>query len=512
MTTPLQASGAPSSFDLTSLTHGSVAAMPWRCSGVTKKLAAYDQALAIKPNLAAAWSGRGNVCSDLKRHDEAFAAYDEALALEPDLAEAWLGRGIVAAGLKHHDEALAAYDRALALKPTLAEAWLGRGNLLAVLQRYDQALAAYDKALAIKPDIAGIAGARLLVKMHCCDWSEFERDCDRLIQSVRNNQEFAFPFVLFGVCSSAEEQMACARSIAANCYPAIRKPLWRGETYRHDKIRVGYVSADFHQHATAFLAAAVFESHDRKKFDVTAFSFGPNDGSKMRRRLESAFDRFLDLRGFDDERLASEIRQLEIDILVDLKGFTQDSRPGIFAHRPAPVQINYLGFPGTLGADYMDYIIADETLIGDDERQYYSEKIVRLPHSYQPNDRSRPMSTRNFTRTECGLPESAFVYCCFNNNYKITPAIFDCWMRILDRVGDGVLWLLEDHPAAAVNLQNEARRRGVDPRRIIFAKRLPLSEHLARHRLADLFLDTLPQRPYDRERCVVDRSATVDAD
>ena len=455
-------------------------------------LAAYGKALAIKPDLDNAWLGRGNVFTQLKRYDEAFAAYDKALALKPDLAEAWLGRGNAFYELKRYDEALAAYEKALAIKLDFAVAWLGRANIFIALRRHDDAFAAYDKALAFEPDLAGVEGARLHSKMHLCNWESFESDCDHLIGLVRNNKQYTNPFAFLGINSSAEDQYNCARLWVCKQHPPGNQPLWKGEIYRHDNIRIGYVSADFHEHATAHLMAGVIEHHDKSKFDVTAISIGPNDNSPMRRRLEGSFEKFVDARMLNDAEVAKQIRAAEIDILVDLKGFTQDARTSIFARRSAPIQVNYLGYPGTAGASYIDYIVVDSVIIPLSQQSSYAEKLVYLPDSYQANDSKRPVSERIFTREECGLPDGNFVFCCFNDSYKIVPAVFDCWMRILAKVPGSVLWLLENNATAAMNLKREAELRGVSAERLVFAKRMSLHDHLARHRLANLFLDTLP--------------------
>jgi predicted O-linked N-acetylglucosamine transferase (SPINDLY family) len=275
-------------------------------------------------------------------------------------------------------------------------------------------------------------------------------------------------------------------------YPVRPKPLWKAEHYRHERIRIAYVSADFHQHATSYLTAGMFECHDKSRFEITAISIGPDDNSEIRQRLKDSFDYFIDVTALSEDQIASRIRDSEIDIVVDLKGFTQDARTGVFAHRPAPIQVNYLGYPGTLGAKYIDYIIADRNVIPEDQQKFYSEKIVYMPNSYQVNDTKRLTADVIFTRPELGLPPTGFVFCCFNNNYKITPHVFDCWMRVLKQVEGGVLWLLEANAKAAGNLRREAAARGVNAERLIFARKRPLSEHLARYRLADLFLDTLP--------------------
>jgi len=261
---------------------------------------------------------------------------------------------------------------------------------------------------------------------------------------------------------------------------------------RGGKIRLGYLSADFHQHATAYLIAEVFERHDRARFEVAAYSYGPDDRSGMRARLKGAFDRFLDIRPLAHGEAARQIHEAGIDILVDLKGYTTHARTEILAYRPAPIQVNYLGYPGTMGAEFMDYIIADPFLVPEDRQPFYSEALAYLPDCYQSNDTKREISEQVPSRAECGLPERGFVFCCFNNTYKITPAFFDIWMRLLHAVPGSVLWLLEANAAAKTNLRREAAARGIDPERLIFAPRQHLPEHLARHRHADLFLDTLP--------------------
>jgi predicted O-linked N-acetylglucosamine transferase (SPINDLY family) len=268
--------------------------------------------------------------------------------------------------------------------------------------------------------------------------------------------------------------------------------LWRGEIYAHDRIRIAYLSADLHDHATAHLMAGLFEMHDKSRFETTAVSFGPDDRSDLRRRLKNSFEHFLDVRADSDQAVAELVRQREIDIAVDLKGFSQNARPGIFARRAAPVQVNYLGYPGNLGADYFDYIIADETIIPDDRRQFYSEQVVWLPDSYQANDSQRQIAATTPTREQCGLPGTGFVFCCFNNTIKIMPEMFDIWMRLLTDVDGSVLWLIDGNATASANLRREAERRGVSAARLIFAPRVALAEHLARHRNADLFLDIVP--------------------
>ena len=457
-------------------------------------LAAFGRALSIASDFAEAWLGHGNVCFDLGRFDEAAADYERALALDDKLAEAWLGRGNILLNLRRSGEALAAFDKALSLRPQSAEAWTGRGNACTDLGRHGEAFQSYDNAFLRKPDLLALEGARLHSKMRICDWANFATESDHLLQSVRLGKENAEPFVLLSIGSTVEDQLQCARAWVRKRYAPRNGPVWQGRRAIGDRIHVGYLSADFRQHPVAQLMAGVIESHDRSRFDVIGVSIGPDDDSDLRRRLERSFSHFVDCAALGDEAVAKKVGELEIDILVDLNGFTQRARTSIFARRPAPLQVNYLGYPGTMGADYIDYIVADPVLIPEPHRRHYQEKVIWLPHSYLPHDAaSRAISERRFERGEFGLPESGFVFCCFNNAYKLNPRLFASRMKILNAVEGSVLWLSRDNDTVVEHLCKEAAAAGVDPARLIFADRMPSSsEHLARHRLADLFLDTLP--------------------
>lgn len=454
-------------------------------------LAAYDKALALRGNLAGAWLGRGNVLSALRQYGEAFGAYDKALALKPDLAEVWLGRGNACIDQKRFDDAFAAYDKALALKPELAEAWYGRGNAFTELRRYDEAFAAYDRAWQLNPALKHAEGQRLYAKLLICDWTDLEAETARLLAAVWDGKPASLPFILLPLPSTPVEQLQCARQYVADV--PTPSALWRGEAYAHERIRVGYVSTDFHEHPVGLLTVGLFEAHDRQRFEITGFSLDTGRDSEVRRRIQSAFDRFVDVSAESNESIARLIRESEIDILVDLNGFTGRHRFNVFAMRPAPVQVTYLGYPSTTGAGFIDYILADATVIPRDQFDVYSEKVVWLPDSFQPNDARRRVSERTPTRAECGLPEDAFVFCCFNNSHKISPDVFRVWTRLLAQVDGSVLWLSDANATATANLRREAERSGIAPERVIFAPKVPdLADHLARHRQADLFLDTWP--------------------
>jgi predicted O-linked N-acetylglucosamine transferase (SPINDLY family) len=488
-------------------------------------LAAFDRVHALRPDLAEAWQARGSLLWAFHRRGDALAAYRRALALKPVLAESWSGSGFCLMALKSYDEAIAAFDQALTFSPGLTEAWYGRGSCLTALKRYEEAAIAFDRAIAIAPDLAqawhsrsqfcsatgrhgdaaanleraytldpalpGLAGDLLRARMQICRWDGFDTASADVLAAINAGHPAIQPLTLLALPSSLEDQRRCARLWVADQWPQRPDPVWRGERYDHSRIRVAYLSADFRDHATAHLAAGLFEHHDTSRFEIIAVSLGPNDNSSMRARLERAFERFVDASTWDDERICSLVREMEIDILVDLNGLTTDSRTGILIQRCAPTQVQFLGYPGTMGTKHVDYIVADRTVIPDDERHHYDEKVVHLPDSYQVNDARRAIAARAFTREELGLPADGMVFCCFNSTQKITPGVFGSWMRILGACPASVLWLLGDD-AAAENLRSEAEASGVDARRLVFAERIPGPEHLARHRCADLFLDTLP--------------------
>jgi predicted O-linked N-acetylglucosamine transferase (SPINDLY family) len=455
-------------------------------------LASYDKALALKPDYADAHTNRGNALRSLERLDEALTSYDKALSLNPGCADAYNNRGSTLRGLKRLDEALASYDKALSLQPGWADAYNNRGNALRDLNRLDEALASYEKALSLKPDCDFLLGTLLHARMTRCDWDGLPQSLSLYEGDISRFKRVSPPFPALSLLDAPELHKIVSTVYAEAKYPKSQAlgPINRRPA--DGRIRIGYYSADFHNHATASLMAQLFETHNAERFELYGFSFGPDRHDGMRKRVSSAFDRFIEVTDKSDREVATLSRELGIDIAVDLKGFTKNSRTRIFAEGCAPVQVNYLGYPGTMGAEYIDYIIADRTVIPEQGQSAFVEKVVYLPHSYQVNDLKRRISERAFTRQELGLPESGFVFCCFNNNFKILPATFDGWMRILNAVEGSVLWLFEDSPTAAGNLRKEAEKRGVESDRLVFARRMPLDEHLARHRLADLFIDTLP--------------------
>ena len=455
-------------------------------------LESYDKALLLKPDNVRALNNRGSALNSLEQYAAAMESFDRAILLQPDYTEAWFNRANAFLALKQYHAALEGYNKAIELKPDYAEAWFNRGNIMQAGKRYAEALECYDKALELKPEYEYAHGIRLHMRRFMCDWEGVEADRQELEDRIARGERVSVPFPVLSVSSSLEVHRQVAEIMVRDKYPPIAGAAPILHRARRDRIRIGYFSADYHNHATSYLMAELFERHDRSRFEILGFSFGADATDEMRRRVSGAMDRFLDVRSLPDREITQLSRDLEVDIAVDLKGFTQDCRTGIFAGRAAPIQVSYLGYPGTMAADYIDYLIADATLIPEASRRHYSEKIVYLPDSYQVNDTQRFISAKGCARADEGLPEKAFVYCCFNNAYKISPEVFDVWMRVLKRVDGSVLWLLEENLWVAGNLRKEAARRGIAPERLVFAKPLPLAEHLARQRLADLFLDTLP--------------------
>ncbi|MFZ1909030.1 MAG: tetratricopeptide repeat protein, partial [Burkholderiales bacterium] len=443
------------------------------------------------PDLINARNALGVSLINQSRREDALAVFLETAKLDSGSAEANSNAGSLLTELGRHEEAIAYLRRALRESPGLAEAHFNLGIALQHLKRYDEAAASLYKTLELAPRMSYALGHALWNDICQCRWDELESRIAQLRHQVRDEGIPAAPFTFIAVSDNPLEHRRCAELHVRATVPA-QPALWQGEQYRHEKIRVAYLSADFHEHATGHLMAGLFERHDRARFETCAISYGPDDGSPMRSRLTRAFGKFVEARTLADAQVARMLRDMEIDIAVDLKGHTTDSRFGILAYRPAPIQVAYLGYPGTTGAEFIDYVLADRFVLRETDRECYTEKVAYLPDCYQVNDSARHIPQHTPARAEMGLPQDGFVFCCFNNSYKIAPQIFDIWMRLLRQVPASVLWLLEDNAAARRNLERAAQARGVAAARLVFAPRLPPAEHLARHRLADLFLDTLP--------------------
>jgi predicted O-linked N-acetylglucosamine transferase (SPINDLY family) len=456
-------------------------------------VAAYDRALALAPD-AATLINRGNALQGLNRRSDALASFEQALALEPANLQALFKRGVLLGELGRNDEALAAYNDLLSLAPDHAETLNNRGYLWWLnKQRYQPAIADLERTMQVAPDMAYGRGAVLHLKMHVADWNGYEGERQALLDGVRAGRQVARPFMFQAIGDDPKDLQACARIYARDQYPQAEAPPHDPAARKgRRKIRLGYLSGEFREQATAILMAGLYERHDRERFDVIAIDNGSADHSAMTERLKQAFDAWIDIGHLNDVQAAAKIREAEIDILVNLNGYFGKHRLDVFARRPAPLQVNYLGFPGTLGAPYIDYVIADPVVIPPQEQRFYDEQVVTLPGCYQVNDdKGRPMAPRP-SRGEVGLPEHGFVFCNFNQSYKLTPELFAGWMRILQRVPDSVLWLLDAVAPFGENIARHARSHNVAPERILFAPDRPPDQHLARLSLADLFLDGLP--------------------
>jgi predicted O-linked N-acetylglucosamine transferase (SPINDLY family) len=460
-------------------------------------IASFQRALVLNPGLAEVFNNLGLALREQGDLEAAVAHYRQALALRPSFAAAYcnLGNAMMEKGELH--DALAAYQEALKCRPAYAEVYSNLGAALSDQGKPVEAIAHYRQALALKPDLIETENKLMHQLQHLCEWFELDGLIDRQRQSLHAaSSTQAPPFNLLAIPSSSADQLTCARKWVASRLTLVAR-LRDGLGFHFTRIakrrlRIGYLSADFREHPIARLIAEVLERHDRAAVEVCAYSYGPDDGSDIRQRIARACDLFVDIRRNPFAEAARQIYEDGVDILVDLMGYTGSARTQILALRPAPIQVNYLGYPGTMGATFMDYIITDRFITPPDQQPYFAEKFVYLPDCYQANSRQHPMADTTPSRVDCDLPSEGFVFCCFNNTYKITPVIFDVWMRLLRAVQGSVLWLLEAHPGVTVNLRREAQVRGVEAECLVFAPRVAPKHHLARHGLADLFLDTLP--------------------
>ena len=485
----------------------------------------YDQVLRIQKNHKEVWCNRGIALRRLKRPTQAIESFKQSISIDTSYANAYTNMGVALLDISSVQEALRFCAQAVELAPTEATYIQNYAVVLARLRRFDEAIAQYQKAMQIQsntpdlffncavaffesnqfvdavvhldqaliqnPDREAAYGLRLHCKMLLCDWHEYAAQVDTLITQIQAKKYPSPMFPFISVSDDLQSQCLLAQRHALTTHPesAALGPIkpWP----RHARIRVAYLSSDFQESPAGYNMVGFFEAHDRTRFETYAVSFGPDVDSPLRQRLKGAFAHFLEVRNLSDLDIARQLRALQIDIAVDIQGPTQNERGGIFALRCASIQVNNFGW--TSGAPYMDYIIADPVVLPPEHETFYTEKVVRLPHTFFATDNKKIIAEYTPTRSEAGLPETGFVFCAFNNSYKITPPVFDCWMRILKQVPESVLWLREKNPTTAENLKKEAEARGVDAARLIFAPRTEsMADHLARHRLADLFLDNFP--------------------
>lgn len=460
--------------------------------GKTKEsLFNYQECLKLNRNSNELYFNIARCLDDLKRYEEALFFYNQSIRLKPNYAEAYSNKGVILHELKRYDEAIACYNQSIELKPDYPEALSNKAASLYELKRYDEAITCYSESIRLKPDLDFIFGEMLHTKMRICDWSSFNESISVSVAEIKNFKKIILPFSLLALVDDLEIQKKCAEIYSQYKFPFNFSSYNFLRRSKNEKIRVAYFSADFKDHAVSRLMVSLFELHDKKKYEIFAFSYSADDKSFIRARLENAFDKFIDVSRKSDIEIVEIVRKMNIQIAVDLGGHTVENRLSIFSHRVAPLQVSYIGYIGTLGTNFIDYLIADNIVIPEECEKYYLEKIIRLP-VFQVNDIKKEISKNIYTREQLGLPAIGFVFCCFNNNYKIIPKIFECWMRILKAVEGSILFLYAENDKVKNNLKKEATLRGVDNHRIIFGSQLDEKEYMARYKACDLFLDTFP--------------------
>ena len=453
----------------------------------------YQKAIDLKPGFAEAHYNLGNLLNNFGQLEIAETSLKKAIKFNPNHFDAYNNLGNIQKKLGKLSEAEKIYKKAIEIKSDYTNAYVNLASVEYMQKKFKESSKNYDHALAIKPDIDYLLGYSLFAKMYLCNWDNFSSNLLQLTKKINDKEKVATPFSLLSMIDDPSIHKKSAeiysndKYLKSNIFPKIP------HYHRHKKIKIGYFSPDFKNHPVAYLTAELYEIHDRQKFEIHAFSFGVEIKDKINIRIRNGVDHFHDVHAMSDRDIVKLARSLEIDIAIDLAGFTKKARTSIFAMSVAPIQVSYLGYNGTMGSSYMNYVIADRIVIPDNQKQYYSEKIVYLPNSYMPNDSKIKMSEKVFIREDFGLPKDGFIFCCFNNHHKISPSTFARWMRILSKVDGSVLWLSSGSNVAIDNLRKEAKKNGIDENRLIFAERVPLMEdHLSRIKLADLFLDTLP--------------------
>ena len=452
-----------------------------------------ERAVNAGTDFAPLWFAHATVLVKVGRRDDALQSYQRAIDLKPDYGDAMINSGVLLRDLQQHVAALTRFQQVLALQPDNVMALSNAATLMTEFKRGEEAVAMLERLVQLAPEHDYALGMLCHEKLQGCDWQGFEALSQRVIDGVRAGRRSSKSLGLMALSDSAEDHQRCARLFAQQRYPAAAAPLWTGERYRHDRIRVAYVSPDLREHPVGHLMAGIFERHDKARFETTGLSLGVDDGSRLRERMTRAFDQFIDARQMTAVQIAALLREREIDIVVDLAGYTADSRSEIFTWRPAPVQVNFLGYPGTMGLSCMDYILADRHVIPPEHWRFYDEQVVYLPDAYLPPASNLQIAETTPSRADCGLPPTGVVFCSFNHDYKILPAVFAVWMRLLLQVPGSVLWLMSRSERSQRNLRASAQAAGIDPDRLVFAQRVPrVEDHLARYRVADLFLDTHP--------------------
>ncbi len=454
----------------------------------------YGKVLELNPANFDATHMLGVIALQIGDAQQAIAFMSRAIELNPGHAQAQANLGTAYSLANRLEEAVRAYDRALALDPRFAGAFRNRGTMLQRMGRHDEAAESFKRLEELAPETDFALGSLFESRRYGCDWRDFHQHVENIVAGVAAGRNVDRPFSFLSVCGSAAAQRECAKVHAAYLCPAAPPPIWRGECYSHSKIRVAYVSADYRDHVVLRLITPLLEAHDKHRFHVMGVSLVADDDSEILKLAKGVLGDFINVSRMNDEVAAGTIRDMEVDIAVDLTGYTAGCRPGIFARRPAPVQVNFLGFPGTMGSTFMDYIIADDFVAPDSSSAFFSENLVRMPDTFHITGQRRMLLGEPETpsRSEVGLPDAGMVFCAFSNSYKLNPEIFDTWARVMVAAPGSVLWLLGEVDAVRRRLRAEAAARGVGPERLVFAGRVHYAQHLVRLRLADLFLDTLP--------------------
>ncbi len=451
----------------------------------------YNKAIKLDPRSSDAYSNRGTAELNLNSFEEALLSFDNAIKINPKHFFAYNNKGIALLKLNRFKESIFNFDKAIQINPNYIEAYNSRGSAYKNIKIYDKALSDYERVFELNPNYDFILGKIVHSKMFLCDWKNFDAIIEKINYGLTKRLKVIDPFSYLGIVDNPTHAKLASEIFVESNFPN-NQNVQLLLNNKNKKIKIAYFSADFHDHPVLHLMMDVFKNHNKEKFDIHAFSMGPDKNDKWRNEVKNYINQFRDISKVSDLEVINLVRSLKIDIAIDLSGYTGGNNRSIFANRVAPIQISYLGFPGTTALQNMDYIIADETIIPKKKIKYYSEKVIYLPNCYQANMNQREISDKNLSRDQFGLPKDSFIYCCFNNSYKITPHIFSSWLKILNEVENSVLWILKTNDVAADNLKKEAKKAGVDPKRVIFAEKLTNKEHLKRISLADLFLDTFP--------------------
>ena len=493
-----------------------------------KAITYLDNSINISPEFPHSYNSKGIVFSEMKSFEEAIRNYDKAILLKPDFLEAHLNRGISLKNIQEYDDALKsfekcieidslnpkiynnlgnlflenlkyadaknAYDKAIMFNEKYGEAYEGRGDALQEIAKIEKdpsklslSITNYEKAFSLKPDLDYVYGKIVSTKMYVNDWSKTEEYLSKIKEEVNNNKKTIIPFPLLSLIDNPKLHKKCSEIFATD-YPL--KNLINTEKIKNEKIKIGYFCADFNEHPVSMLIAKMLSLHDKSKFEVFCYSFGFEKKDELHKWIESKVDVYRDIRKLNNEDVAKLAKNDGINIAIDLQGYTSKHRVGIFSYRAAPIQINFLGYPGTMGSNYFDYIIADENLIPETSREFYSEKPIYMPNQYQVQNDELKISEIIPSKKELGLPEKSFIFCGINNTYKISPVVFDVWMKILHKVENSVLWLLDNNEVSKNNLLKEAKTRNINGDRLIFSKRTAHDRYLAQFNHADLYLDT----------------------